>query len=408
MLAARGTLGTVTRPGRAVSYRWDDQLNAWEAAPKRTAYTYDAQGRLSTATETDSLTGANQLRELHAYTGQGQPQEIIYQQWNGGAWENAEREVLLYDARGRDQGFEQYSWQNNAWVLRGGSRAIHTYNAAGGLTQTVYEKYSAGLGAYEPESREIYTLDAAGQWTSLLSQDWDNGAYADSYRLQNLTWHNFAQLQPAGYEYQAWNAASGIWDEDARQTFAYQTNGSLVALGEILVGPNTWVNAERYSETYDNYGNYLGSSLELWAGAQWITALADRHLLTYDASHNVLRDVAQDYDDTSGTYYNSKRVNYGSFVTLAARRSAGLAAAAALYPNPTLGAATFTLTGLREQPAVKAELVNALGQVVHTLTLRPRQGAIRQPLDLGALPAGLYRLRLHAAEGLVVTPIVKL
>ena len=84
-----------------------------------------------------------------------------------------------------------------------------------------------------------------------------------------------------------------------------------------------------------------------------------------------------------------------------------LDARTALYPNPTTGRATLELAGLREQGTVKVEVVNVLGQTVQQLTTRPKQGLLTETLNLGGLPSGVYTVRIHAQEGMVVKRLVK-
>ncbi|RAK70700.1 hypothetical protein DLM85_07705 [Hymenobacter edaphi] len=90
--------------------------------------------------------------------------------------------------------------------------------------------------------------------------------------------------------------------------------------------------------------------------------------------------------------------------TLAAQLQATLS----LYPNPTHGAVTLTVAGLRETTGmVKTEVLNPVGQVVRTLQLPVRQGVITQELNLRELPTGVYTLRLHTTGGTVVRRLVK-
>ncbi|WP_400190531.1 T9SS type A sorting domain-containing protein [Hymenobacter sp. B81] len=84
-----------------------------------------------------------------------------------------------------------------------------------------------------------------------------------------------------------------------------------------------------------------------------------------------------------------------------------LQASVSLYPNPTAGAVTLTVAGLRAPGAVPAEVLNFIGQQVRTLSLPVRQGLISQELNLRELPAGVYTLRLHTAEGTLVRRLVK-
>ncbi|MBO2010782.1 T9SS type A sorting domain-containing protein [Hymenobacter negativus] len=92
---------------------------------------------------------------------------------------------------------------------------------------------------------------------------------------------------------------------------------------------------------------------------------------------------------------------------LATAQARALAAQVQLYPNPTAGAVTLALAGLRAQGAVALEVVNVLGQVVLARTALVSQGAVREVLDLRALPAGVYTLRLRALEGVIVKRLVR-
>jgi hypothetical protein len=91
----------------------------------------------------------------------------------------------------------------------------------------------------------------------------------------------------------------------------------------------------------------------------------------------------------------------------ASQQAKALVGRVALYPNPTTGPATLELRGLRPQGPIEVEVVNTLGQVVHQLTARPQQGMLREVLDLRQLPVGIYSLRLHAQEGMVVKRLVR-
>jgi hypothetical protein len=79
-----------------------------------------------------------------------------------------------------------------------------------------------------------------------------------------------------------------------------------------------------------------------------------------------------------------------------------------VYPNPTAGPATLSITGLPAQVRqVQATVVDALGRVADTLTLTPVQGAATAMLPTQGLSAGVYVLRLSARDdqGQVVSPL---
>ena len=121
---------------------------------------------------------------------------------------------------------------------------------------------------------------------------------------------------------------------------------------------------------------------------------------------NLARDTA--YAFTMLASYTGQRfyLNFTAGSPLAVT-TGQLDARTALYPNPTTGTATLELTGLREQGAVAVDVVNVLGQVVRHLSSSPSQGMLRENLDLQDLPTGVYLVRVHAQEGLVIKRLVR-
>jgi hypothetical protein len=257
---------------------------------------------------------------------------------------------------------ESYQWQNNAWVKVVGVRWLNTYHPSGPLASQRAEKWDT-LQVFRPIAQAFYSLEADGRWGEIVQQQWQNGAFLNKTRIHNFTWHNWTALQPATYEEQQWSG-SGTWDRDTRHTFTFQPNGSYVGLRQKLTPSNTWIDDQRYTRTYDNFGT------------------------SYSCNRK------------SGT------MALGG--TLAGRRATELEHATAVYPNPTTGAVTISLPNGKQPALLQAEVLNTLGQVVQTLELRPRQGAVEYQFDLQQQPAGLYLVRLHTSEGTVVKQVVKL
>ncbi|SHJ08204.1 Por secretion system C-terminal sorting domain-containing protein [Hymenobacter daecheongensis DSM 21074] len=405
--AARAAgIASVTVPGRSIEYYWDLASARWGGATTLTN-TYNVQGRVTQIISTDSATNTPYGKTLLTYNTQGLVTEELEQNWNGSAYVNSYRIQQAYDANGRETLYLDQEWRNNAWLTRYGYRSTRTYNPAGAILTEVSETLNTTTSIWEPDYRTTYTVNASNQWTEFTGQEWDNGVYVNDYRVRNVVWYNWAKLLPAYYEQQQWDPATSTWGEDYRTTFTYQPNGSYVSIGQELVAPNVWLNDDRHTYTYDNLGNEILHQGEIWTNNAWVIDHASRALLSYTAGNQVRRRVEQEYDTQRNAYVNDRLTTYSNFITLATRRATELEAAAALYPNPTLSAATLSIAGLREQGTVRTEVLNTLGQVVQTLTLQPRQGTIRHELNLSALPAGLYTVRLHAAEGTIAKRVVK-
>ncbi|GAA3953579.1 endonuclease [Hymenobacter algoricola] len=74
-------------------------------------------------------------------------------------------------------------------------------------------------------------------------------------------------------------------------------------------------------------------------------------------------------------------------------KAAPLGTGLAVYPNPTAGAFQVRVPGLRGRHTAEIGLYNALGQQVLMLT-QPLSGADAATLNVAALPAGLYSVRV--------------
>ena len=74
-----------------------------------------------------------------------------------------------------------------------------------------------------------------------------------------------------------------------------------------------------------------------------------------------------------------------------------------LYPNPSRGAVTVTLTEQLTGPAYKLRLRNIIGQEVRTVALHPQFSRVGVNLDLSDLPAGLYFYSLLVDNKAVLT-----
>gem|GEM_PF-3460887 len=142
----------------------------------------------------------------------------------------------------------------------------------------------------------------------------------------------------------------------------------------------------------------------------WQNAPAGTRVLLEDRLLGRRQDLTTDSVYTFTMHPDSTRPRF--FLWFQGRPTATTGAATrlaiSLYPNPTTaGHAMLTVSNLREQAAVPLEVLNAIGQVVQRRQLPVCQGVIQTNLLLEQLPAGVYSLRLHTAEGPVVRRLVK-
>lgn len=89
-----------------------------------------------------------------------------------------------------------------------------------------------------------------------------------------------------------------------------------------------------------------------------------------------------------------------------ATQPAAAAAGVAVFPNPTTGAATLAVAN-SQRGAVALRLLDMLGRTVWAAHATKNADDWRYPLDLGALAAGVYSLRVALPAGPVVLKVVK-
>jgi hypothetical protein len=404
-LAARSIASTVTVPGRSVQHEWSASTNQWVDGSVASS-TYDARANLTQVLHADSVTNAPLSKEVYTYDAQDQLTEYVFQSWMGSAYVNEGRNQLTYDTRGNLTQNLYQEWAGNAWVMRAGERIAYTYNAAGVTTSEVYESYDNDGAVWENDGRATYTVNASNQWSEIVIEQWTGNAYRNEERIRAITWHDWAGQKPLYYESQEWGSTSS-WGDDSRTTFTYQSNGSYVAVRQEAIAAGSWVNLERQTTTYDNYGNEILNQYEEWDNAAWSIESGSRTLLSYTAANQVRRAVDQRYDSGTNRYQNEFVTTFGNFTTLGTRRATALEAPATLHPNPTASTTTISLRGLHDKGSVQTDVLNTLGQVVQTMALQPQQGNLEQELNLVTLPAGVYTVRLHTAEGTIAKRVVK-
>jgi hypothetical protein len=135
-----------------------------------------------------------------------------------------------------------------------------------------------------------------------------------------------------------------------------------------------------------------------------MTVLSNRDLLAVGTSDS---DISRDKTANSRGVADIWVLQMSSSTALSVgNKTAGVGIS--LYPNPANAPrVSLKIDGLRKQAAVRVELLNVLGQSVYTAEAVVQQGISQRELDLGALPAGLYTLRVHATEGIITKQLLK-
>ncbi|RAK66986.1 T9SS type A sorting domain-containing protein [Hymenobacter edaphi] len=431
------TTTAVTVPGRSMNYSWNTSSRTWTPTVMRTT-TYDAAAQPLVVQDADSATQVPTSRRQYTYTtsglvgtvlaeiwnssgsytpttlntytydAQGHVIHSLAQTWQNGAWQNNNRILISWDVQGRQTERTSATWTNNAWLIRSGTRNTYRYAPSGSVLEITTAGWNTLTSTFDLQSRQLFTYGTnPQQWTNSIIQFMTAGTYVNYVRQNNAQYD--AQGRQTYLEFDSWTA--GAWQLSSRNTTTYAPTGpGQEIFSENLVG-SSWVNGSRVFFSYDANGNATGQYSEQWRNNAWVPSSGQRYLLRYNAGNVVDQRVVQEANTSTGVFVNSTKERYSSFqmITLAAKPTARLQAAVSLYPNPAAAgqAATLLVKGLREQQApATIEVLNGLGQVVHTRQERVQQGRIEAQLGLGSLPAGLYTVRVQTGEGVVAKSLI--
>ena len=181
--------------------------------------------------------------------------EVIYQYNMGGSWMNQMKEVYNYN--GDMWTMLMWSWNGNNWS----SDHLYTYTRNSNVIELLVQ-YMEG-GAWQNESMEFCTLDFDENVTEILHKDWNTGS---------LQWENVEKMT---YVYedgvytdqyvQEWDG--GAWLDSYHSTYEYDANGNAKIGVCFEYDGDTWVPANGDIEmAYDynaNTKSFYGSEVEM-------------------------------------------------------------------------------------------------------------------------------------------------
>ncbi|MGV3538899.1 MAG: T9SS type A sorting domain-containing protein [Rufibacter sp.] len=366
-----------------------------------------------------------------SYYPTGKIKEFVMTDVSGGVV--LEKETYQYNAAGEVIEYLAYERVGNALVVQDGTKILETFTS-GRLTEVVEQMWntSSAAGGWVNEEKTVYTYNAAGvkldeidsswngdNWeaeekrvyeyatagqpaTTILLQEMVGGAWVDSERMINLTWDSRApEGGLANYTLQEKDGSN--WVNSERQTMTFGANGSYVLITESY-DAGQWVQAGKLTLEYDSHQNMTLFKIESPEGQGVSINAAVKSIITYNSNGNMTEIVNQEWDEDSGTaggFVNEDRYVFSNFQSVLSAKE-DLQVDLRVYPNPTDGQ---LVVNLKNKAGVTVELVSLTGEV---LFKKPLEAGSAQQINLSALPAGNYIMRVYSKSGVHTQKIVKL
>lgn len=225
---------------------WNESSQQWVDRMLR-LFLYDNEGRLAQRmVQTADMAGAsleNTERWSYSYLANGEEEQILYQQWENGDWQNKRRQQFTYNAQGElaSQTLEVWNNGSNNWL---------------GLFRRMWD--------YEPNAMNPMQI---------TTQQWENGDWQNVSR--RLLFYNNAGFW-LGATFQEWESGSGSWVNQSREL--YQVNG----------------------QNQNRMDNLL---FQLWDGAQWNSVVRESSSINGLS----VSTVVEQRDSVSGNWEKIKR-----------------------------------------------------------------------------------------------------
>ncbi|HET9502631.1 MAG TPA: T9SS type A sorting domain-containing protein [Hymenobacter sp.] len=279
----------------------------------------------------------------------------------------------------------------------------------------------------QPLTVTIGAGTSAASTNALLSTSTTSNKYARTVSIFSA-----AELTAAGA--QAGNIVSIAWykggtgeltsADSQLSVYMKSTSATLLAANpvtwatEVVGATQVYNNAALALPTGTGYKTFTLTTPFAWDGTSNVEVLVD-----WFRNGTPTADISWQYTGVGTTGIHATQVSGSAIPTIRfagnrpntqfvinratlASRETREAALVSVYPNPAHGVLTVAVPAELASRPVAATLLNALGQAVGTYTLPAAGSGARGQLDVGALAAGVYTLRLAADKHVISKRLV--
>ena len=182
--------------------------------------------------------------------------EVIYQEWENGAWVNEMKEVYNYN--GDVTTVLYWDWNGTNWT----SDELYTYTRNGNTIELVMQ-YMQG-GAWQNEEKEIITLNFDERITEILNQDWVGSSWVND----ELTTYNYEGYVFPTQTVKEWDGSA--WVNHLKFEYTYDGNGNAVSGLCLGFGGNDWVSHDGDIEMVFSNGEKSNEYYGFWVDVVYV------------------------------------------------------------------------------------------------------------------------------------------
>lgn len=235
-------------------------------------------------------------------------------------WDDLEKMKFSYNAN------DQLTEINSAWLdpatsdTLGEDKLSISYDAQGNLIEDIYSFFDDVSNNFIPDQKYVYNYNTNNQLIKVDFYYWDetSGTWVDeelsstfSYD-QNGFLHISIDLGSDSTVYTRdaggkitevlsfmWDDGLEIWEADYKETQTYNVNGHLSGWSyyEWDDGDSSWIPWDKWAVTYNANGNLGEVLMDAWDVDSNAFIKSDKHVCTYNTDNNPEKYVCYTYDD---------------------------------------------------------------------------------------------------------------
>ena len=163
----------------------------------------------------------------------------------GNVWNNASRYSYQLNASGQVTEQLRENWNGSAWV--NANRYTYTYDAQGNLTLTLYEVWNGS--AWNPSGKiENSGYNTYGAWAVQLTAVYSGGQWQNLYRTSQQFVAGSGKVEFRDKE--NWNTVTAVWDKFERLYYTYVQDSVGTITRSVPDTNNNWSSADKYIYTW--------------------------------------------------------------------------------------------------------------------------------------------------------------
>ena len=204
------------------------------------------------------------LRTTKTYDANDNLLTFFIETFDGIQWNNSVKGEYHYNAQGILDVDSSYTWISGAW--QGNSKDIYTFDSQGNETSWVYQYTTDANGNWINSYRQNMQYDANNREIEFDYGDWINGAWVNQER-QVYTYDQFGNQNTIIFS----NGKTGVWVSTGRSSYQYASKTKLLLF--LVEGWDPYMcsffNDHQTIYSYNANGQITRNDLQYWINSQW-------------------------------------------------------------------------------------------------------------------------------------------